>query len=227
MRPEGGAGRDGPVAGILLAGGTSSRMGRNKLLLDVEGEPLVRRAARRASSSGLSPVIVVLGHEAERVRGELSGLPCQVVVNPRFERGITSSLGTGLEAVPDEARAVVVMLADMPHVTPEMIGGLVERYRATTAPLVISDYEGVNAPPMLYDRSLFGELAAMTDGRCGKQVIRRHRDEAEVAHWPARALRDLDVPEDYERLVANRPEAKPRTTSLSPGGEDRGEGATR
>jgi CTP:molybdopterin cytidylyltransferase MocA len=68
------------------------------------------------------------------------------------------------------------------------------------APLVISDYAGVEAPPMLYDRALFGELAAMDDGRCGKQVVRRHRHEAEVLAWPAEALTDLDTPEDLARV---------------------------
>ncbi len=90
------------------------------------------------------------------------------------------------------------MLADMPFVTPEMIAGLIDRYRSSEAPLVISDYEGVNAPPMLYDRSLFGELLAMTGEGCGRQVVKRHRDEAEVLSWPASALADIDVPEDYE-----------------------------
>lgn len=195
--------RDGPVAGILLAAGTSSRMGENKLLLELDREPLLRRAARRALEAGLSPLVVVLGHEAERARLPLSGLPCETVINPDFEEGITSSLHAGLDAVPDGASALVVMLADMPYVTPEMIAGLVERYRTGTAPLVISDYDGVNAPPMLYDGSLFGELAAMEGPGCGRQVVKRHRSEADVCAWSAAALRDIDVPEDYERIAAD------------------------
>jgi molybdenum cofactor cytidylyltransferase len=119
-----------------------------------------------------------------------------VTVNPDHEAGIVTSLRAGLVALGDSTPAAVVMLADMPFVAAEMIAGLVERYRTTAAPLVISDYGGVNAPPMLYDRSLFAELAAMDDGRCGKQVIRRHRDEAEVLTWPEQALTDLDTPED-------------------------------
>ena len=193
--------RSGPVAAIVLAGGTSSRMGRrNKLLLQLEGESLLRRAVRRAIEAGLAPVTVVLGHEAERARAELAGLDCTAVLNPDYELGIVTSLRTGLDALPPAAAAAVVVLADMPFVTADMLAALAGRYRAGTAPLVISDYEGVNAPPMLYDRSLFGELAAMDDGRCGKQVIKRHRDEADVLRWPAAALTDLDTPEDLERL---------------------------
>ena len=190
------------IAGILLAAGTASRMGSNKLLFELDGESLLRRAARRALAGGLSPLLVVLGHQAERAREELAGLPCQVVVNPDYEQGITTSLQAGVAALSPAARAAVVLLADMPFVTPEMIAGLAARYRETGAPLVISDYDGVNAPPMLYDRSLFGEIRAMDGGRCGKQVVKRHRAEAEILAWPVAALADVDVPEDYARAKA-------------------------
>ncbi|HEY7216628.1 MAG TPA: nucleotidyltransferase family protein [Thermoanaerobaculia bacterium] len=195
--------RSGPIAGILLAAGTSSRMGSNKLLFQVQGESLLRRVARRALAGGLHPLLVVLGHEAARTARELDGLACQTVVNPGYEQGITSSLQAGLSALPAAARATVVMLADMPFVTSEMIAGLVARYRASEAPLVISDYAGVHAPPMLYDRALFGELQAMAEGSgCGRQVVKAHRHEAGVLSWPAAALADLDVPEDYARALA-------------------------
>lgn len=196
--------RSGPVAGILLAAGTSSRMGSNKLLFDLHGESVVRSAARRALAGGLSPLLVVLGHQADRVRQELEGLPCQTVVNPDYEQGINTSLKAGVAALPEGVQATMVLLSDMPFVTPEMIAGLIDRYRSNPAPLVISDYEGVNAPPMLYDRSLFGELLAMTGEGCGRQVVKRHRHEAEVLAWPAAALADLDVPEDYARVVGSR-----------------------
>jgi len=191
--------RTGPVAGILLAAGTSSRMGSNKMLFELDGESVLRGAARRALAGGLSPLFVVLGHQREKTEQELAGLPCEVVFNPEFEEGITSSLRAGLSALP-EVQAAVVMLADMPYVTSEMIAAIVARYRRSQAPLVVSDYEGVHAPPMLYDRSLFEELMAMTETGCGKQVVKRHRHEAEVLAWPARALSDLDLPEDYARV---------------------------
>lgn len=192
--------RSGQIAGILLAAGTSSRMGSNKLLFDLNGESVVRSAARRALAGGVDSLVVVLGHQADRVRQELEGLPCQTVVNPDFEQGINTSLKTGVAALPEDVQAAMVMLSDMPFVTPEMLSGLIARYRSSEAPLVISDYEGVNAPPMLYDRSLFGELLAMTGEGCGRQVVKRHRHEAEVLAWPAAALADLDVPDDYARL---------------------------
>jgi molybdenum cofactor cytidylyltransferase len=194
--------RSGPVAGILLAAGTSSRMGSNKLFFELNGESVLRGAVRRALAGGLSPSIVILGHERDKARREIEDLPCQWALNPLYEQGINSSLKSGVKAVPPEARAAMVLLADMPFVSPEMIAAMIARYRASAAPLVISDYEGVNAPPMLYDRSLFPELLAMTGEGCGRQVVKSHRGEAEVVSWPAAALADLDVPDDYDRLKA-------------------------
>lgn len=197
---EEGAAAVAGVAGVLLAAGTSSRMGCNKMLFELGGESVLRGAARRALAGGLSPLLVVLGHQAERARQELDGLACQVVINPDYDQGITASLKAGVSALPATAAATVVLLADMPLVSTEMIAEIVKRYRATGAPLVISDYGGVTAPPMLYDRRLFGELRQMTAGGCGRQVVKRHRTEAQVLSWPPATLADLDVPEDYARI---------------------------
>jgi molybdenum cofactor cytidylyltransferase len=195
-------GRIDRVAGILLAAGTSSRMGTNKLLLEIAGEPLVARAARQALEGGLDPLVVVLGHEAERVRAAIAHLACLPVVNPDFAAGQPSSVAAGIGTLPADTDAVVILLADMPFVTGEIVAGLVERRRASGARIVLTRYGDVQAPPALYDRSLFGELSRMTDGRCGREVIARHRDEAEALVWPAERLADLDVPEDLAAVRA-------------------------
>ena len=194
--------RTGPIACVVLAAGTSIRMGANKLLLDLDGEPVVRLAAQCALAAGLHPVVVVLGHEAalvERAIGELAS-QVRLVVNPDFLLGVNSSLRTGILSLPDTVSACVVMLADMPFVTSPMLSALVTEYRASLAPLVISDYDSVNAPPMLYDRALFGELMTMEGEGCGRAVVKRHRTEAAVLNWPAAALNDLDVPADYDLI---------------------------
>jgi molybdenum cofactor cytidylyltransferase len=189
--------RTGAVAGILLAAGSSARMGRNKLLLELSGETVIRRAARRAVAV-LDPVIVVLGHEADLVQHELVGLPCRTIVNPEHASGIHSSVEAGIAAVPADAEAAVVLLADMPLVTSAMIARLVETFRTSGAPLVISEYGDAVAPPHLYGRTLFPEL--LESG--GRQVIRRHRVRGAMLSWPASALTDLDEPADCERVEA-------------------------
>lgn len=194
--------REGPVAGIVLAAGPSSRMGKNKLFLVLEGETVLARAVRRAHAAGLDPVIVVLGHEAEGASALLEGLPCRTVVNPDYARGMNSSARAGIAAVPAGAAAAVVVLADMPLVTAEMIAAAVRRFRESDAPLVISEFGGVQAPPTIYARSLFAEVGSPEGEGCGKRVVRRHRGEACVLEWPASALADLDRVEDYERIKA-------------------------
>ncbi|MYB98439.1 MAG: nucleotidyltransferase family protein [Gemmatimonadetes bacterium] len=186
-------------------------MGRNKLLLELNGETVVRRAARTAIAAGLDPVIVVTGHAREVVEGELHGLRCRSVFNSEHAHGTHTSVAAGIGAVePTACAAAIVMLADMPLVTPPMLGALVERYRESGAPLVASRYGGdINAPPILYDRRLFGELREM-DARCGRQIVRRHRQEAVEMVWPSEAGRDLDRPEDYEwirEMLARRARA--------------------
>jgi len=190
------------VAGVVLAAGTSSRMGRNKLLLEVAGQSVLRRAVVTAVEAGLDPVLVVLGHESERARAEVDSLRCEVVLNPDFQEGIHSSLRTGIAAVPARCVAAVVLLADMPLVEARMIRTLVQRHEAERPALVVSDYEGVDAPPILYDRRLFGELRVLEGEGCGKRVVKRHTAEAVRIRWPARALTDLDRPEDVERVRA-------------------------
>ena len=192
---------DRRAAGVVLAAGSSTRMGRNKLLLELDGEPLVRRAVRAAVEAGLGEVVVVLGHEEERVRAALAGLPCTLVSNPEHERGPGTSLRAGVRHVRDTVGAVVIVLADMPRVPAEMSATVARRYRETGAPLVVSRYGDVQAPPTLYDRSLFGEVLAIPDDRGAKQVARDHAGAAVVVTWPEDASRDVDAPSDYESLL--------------------------
>ena len=195
--------RSGPlgVAAVVLAAGASTRMGENKLFLRLDGETLLRRTVTRAIMAGLDPVIVVIGFERERAERELEGLACRAVFNPQHAEGQHTSFRAGIAAVPGNSAGAVVLLVDMPRVTAAMIGTLVERYRETRAPLVISDYTGVSAPPTLYDRSLVPEILAMKGDGCGRHIVKRHRDEASAVVWPAERLADLDAPADLVHAV--------------------------
>jgi molybdenum cofactor cytidylyltransferase len=192
----------GPVAAVVLAAGTSSRMGRNKLLFELDGETVVRRTVRTAVEAGLDPVVVVLGHDAQPVRAALASLPCQFVVNARYAEGMNGSACAGVAALPPGVAAAVVLLGDMPFVSAAMLETLVERYRAGDALLVVSEYDGVQAPPSLFAASLFAEVAGEAGRGCPKRMRRRHPEATAVVAWPAAALADLDVPDDYERAKA-------------------------
>lgn len=190
------------IAGIVLAAGSASRMGTNKLLLRLRGESLVRRAARAAVEAGLDPVLVVLGHEADLARAELAGSGSVPVLNARHALGMSTSLDAGVAAVPADASAAVVLLADMPFVAAGMVRAVVDRYGEDAPPIVASRYGAVSAPPVLYARSLFTELRGGTGEGRGREVVQRHADEIAWLEWPRAALADLDEPDDVDRARA-------------------------
>src|SRR5437879_5005606 len=165
-------------AGVILAAGASRRMGKNKMLLELDGESLVRRAAKRALAAGLSPVVVVIGHEAARVRAELKDLPLVFANNPDYTGPTSGSLHRGLDTLGADVAAVVVMLGDMVRVTAETLALLVAAARGTAAPLVVSRYGDVTAPPPVFRRPLLAELLAGPGAGCAKAVVQAHDREA-------------------------------------------------
>lgn len=188
------------IGGIVLAAGESRRMGRNKLLLPLAGEPLVRRACRRGIAAGLHPLIAVLGHESERVAEALAGLDCRLVLNPQRGGPMSGSLQREIEALPADADGAVVMLADMVNVTEEMLRALVLSAQGSAALLVCSRYAGTLAPPVLFRRALFDELRTLTGESCGRAVIEHHLEHALYVEWPGAALADVDTPEEFAAL---------------------------
>jgi CTP:molybdopterin cytidylyltransferase MocA len=188
------------VAGILLAAGAATRMGRTKQLLPVDGVPMVRRAAEVMRAAGCAPLVVVTGHDADAVEAALDGLDvhCVRVADPTAPT--SASLHAGLRALGAEVASTVVLLADMVHVTAPMVAALVRADVSGTAPLQVSRYGDVPAPPLLFRRALWPELLAWTGEGCGKAVVRAHASEAGVHDWPVEALRDIDTPEDYAAL---------------------------
>lgn len=189
------------VAAVILAAGASTRMGRNKLLLPVDGEPMVHRAARRALAAGLSPVVVVLGHEGDRVRAALADLDITFATSADPTGPTSASLHAGLAALGREVTATVVMLSDMVRVTDAMLRTIVESSVRGAAPLEVSRYGDVLAPPLLFTRALWPELLASHGEGCGKAVVRAHQAEAGLHDWPETALRDIDTPDDYDALT--------------------------
>jgi molybdenum cofactor cytidylyltransferase len=189
------------IAGVVLAAGRSTRMGVNKLLLPFAGEHLVRRVVRVAIEGGLDPVLVVLGHDAAHVATALAGLSCRVVPNARHALGLNTSLDAGLAAVQPDVSAAMVLLADMPRVSAELVRALVRRRQDAGAAIVASRYGARAAPPVLYDRAVWGELRGGTgDGR-GREVLARHADEVAFVDWPAADGLDVDEPGDLDAAL--------------------------
>ena len=189
------------IAGVVLAAGRSQRMGRNKLLLELDGESLVRRAARNALEVGLSPVVVVLGFEAQHVGRALADLGVEIVVNHDFRGPSSKSFPAGLNSLPYDVGAAVVILPDMVHVSAETLRAVTAAAAASAAPLVVSRYGDVTAPPILFRRRLFAELLEWEGEGCGKPVVKAHAHEAAYVEQPPALLEDVDTPADWERIA--------------------------
>lgn len=188
------------IAAIILAAGASTRMGRTKQLLPVDGEPMVRRVALRALAAGCFPVVVVVGHDADRVRATLTDLEVSFATCPDPTGPTSASLHAGLRALGPAIESAVVLLADMVHVSDEMIRALRDASVRGSAPLEVSRYGEVLAPPLLFRRALWPELLAWHGEGCGKAVVRAHAHEAGMHDWPEPLLQDVDTPDDYEAL---------------------------
>lgn len=175
-------------------------MGQLKQLLPVGGQPMVRRVAEAVCAAGLAQVVVVVGAQAQVVGRTLDGLPLEIVINEAWAQGMSTSLGTGLHALRQEVGAALIVLADQPALTPGLLQALVDRHRATGAPIVAPLYQGRRGNPVLFDRSLFSELLAVEGDRGGRDLLARHRHEIEYVEFddPAVIL-DLDTRQDYEQ----------------------------
>ncbi len=195
------------VAAILLAAGASSRMGEPKQLLLFEGQTLLRRAVDAALASSCQQVVVVLGANAERVREEVSELPVEVVFNERWSEGMGSSVRAGLESLAvanDEGLGAVVLLpCDQPHLSCDVLNGLIEAHHASGKSIIVSGYNDIWGVPMLFARELWPELRELNGKRGAQSVARRHAKNVECVPFPGGAF-DLDTREDYARLLAGR-----------------------
>jgi len=187
------------VSGVVLAAGASTRMGMPKLLLPVGGEPLVRRTVRQVCDAGFDDVLVVLGSEWEKTLAALDGLPIRHAVNADYATGMGSSFRTAVSHL-GESEAAMFALADHPFVTTNEYRMVLDAWRQQSPAIVSVRYGEVVAPPHLWSREFFPELAQLQHG--ARSVLQRHQDRTLVLQFPPDLLMDLDTPEDYELVKA-------------------------
>jgi molybdenum cofactor cytidylyltransferase len=190
-------------AGLVLAAGSSRRMGSPKQLLPLNGRPLLEGVVAAANASALDEVVVVLGANADEILPAVDLGRARVVVNPDHAAGLGSSLRAGLAALgPDVARAMVI-LGDQPAVSAELFDRLLELQQSSGLPSAALRFGTLLHPPVVLERSLFGDLGSL-EGDVGCRAVVRGRPEL-VAPLPAEADGDhpidLDTPEDYRRAT--------------------------
>ena len=193
------------ISGIVLAAGTSSRLGRPKQLLDLGGRPVLRWVLDAALAASLDEIVVVLGHDADEIRAAVPiHQRVRVALNPDYLEGQSTSLRTGLRALDDGSEAAVVLLADQPGIRADAVDGVIGAWRKGAGPIVQASYGGKPAHPTLFSRELWPELEALTGDEGARSFIAahgRHRSHVEVGGEPPD---DIDTEADYRRAVARQ-----------------------
>jgi len=193
------------IAAVVLGAGRSSRMGGpNKLLAQIAGRPLVRIVVEKALGSRARPVIVVTGHQRERVEAALAGLPVQFVHNPSFADGLGTSLKAGIAALPAEADGAIVCLGDMPQVDATLIDRLIGAFDpAKGALVVVPTIDGKRGNPVVWSRRFFPDLMTVEGDVGARHLIGRYPEAvAEVPVAGTAAFTDVDTPEALEAVKA-------------------------
>ena len=193
---------DASVLGVVLAAGTSDRFGEsNKLLAEWEGRPLVAHVAGTLSRSAVDAVVVVVGHEADRVRAAVEGPDVTVVDNPDYEAGQATSVRRGALAARDRgADAALFALGDMPTVRPGTVDTLVSAFRAGAGSALAAAHEGTRGNPVLFGARHFDALADLSGDVGGREILLGDDDAALVETGDPGVLLDIDSPTDLDDL---------------------------
>jgi len=191
------------IAGLILAAGESSRMGTAKATLAYRGRTFLELIVETLREGGIERIVVVLGHRPEDIQRQVKLEAMEVVINPDYRFGQTSSLQAGLRALAaDDLEAVVLCLVDHPAVSAGTVRGIVTAFRESDAPVVIPTYHGRRGHPVLIARRLFEELLGLASDAGADSVVRRYRPTTQYVEVEDEGVViDVDDPEDYRRLA--------------------------
>lgn len=188
---------------MILAAGESRRMGSPKPLLRIGNRTFLEELIAVFEASSAEPVVVVLGHEAERLLDETAWGEAVPVVNPDYPKGMLSSIRAGLEALPESRiEGVLLCPVDHPRIPPSLVDHLIRRFEATRRPIVLPVHRGRRGHPVLFARELFAELREASDELGARQVVWNHQEELLEVPTDEEGIHiDVDTPQDYERLT--------------------------
>jgi len=192
------------IGGVVLAAGLSRRMGHNKLIAEVSGKSLVRHAAEAALAGGLDPVMVVTGHQAGEIEKALAGLAVDFVNNPSFADGLSTSLKRGIESLPADCAGAMVLLGDMPGISPELVARVIAAFDpAKGRSICVATADGERGHPVLWGRQFFAELMRLAGDQGARGLMAAHVENiVEVVAGDAGPLTDIDTPEALENYLA-------------------------
>lgn len=192
------------IIAVVLSAGESSRMGRPKALLPIDGQTFIERIVAALKQSGIERIIVVLGFNAEEMRREIEHLPVEILINPAYQQGQLSSLQVALRRLNSEedCDAILVHLVDHPYLSAAVVNRMIDRYRESKNCIVIPKYRGKRGHPVLFDRTLFSELLSAPLDQGAKAVVNAHPDQTlEIDTEEVGVTLDIDTPELYRQHV--------------------------
>jgi molybdenum cofactor cytidylyltransferase len=190
------------IGAIILAAGSSSRMGRAKQLIQIDGQSLLRRAIRAALDGGCSLVVVVTGAHADIVAPELADLPVIQAFNSAWEGGMGSSIRRGLSALLESESAIAaaaILLCDQPRLSADIVRTLLSTWSASGRPMAACEYGNTIGPPCCFAPSMFDALGRIGDADGAKKLLLSDRKNVQTLAWPDGRY-DLDTPQDWQRL---------------------------
>lgn len=186
---------------VVLAGGKSTRFHRNKMLERLDSMSIIQSVVQVALQSKADEVVVVLGHEAERIKEELKNFDCRIILNERYEEGQSSSVKAGVAAISHEAEAVLILPGDVAFIRPDLIDVVIKKFEESKAPVVVAAYKGEPGHPILFHNTLFQEILRISEAGAGlKEVVERHTHEIKTVETGAEEVTiDIDTQEDFSK----------------------------
>ena len=207
------------IAGVILAAGTSSRMGSaNKLLMAFKGHTIIEETLLQLSNSKVDSILVVTGHENTQIDGVLTGYltnrsnRIRSVFNCQYRLGRSESIKCAIRHIPEEADAALFMVADKPGVTSALINRAIERYRKDRPAILFIETPAARGHPIFFSRALFGELLSLTGDRVGNKLVLKYRDDAIALKDNGEQI-DVDNESDYRTLLREQATKQATVTS--------------
>lgn len=190
---------------ILLAAGSSSRLGRPKQLINYQGKTLIQNAIEAAQYSAADDLVVVLGSNSELIQTGIESKEVPVLVHTHWEEGMSSSMQCGLRYLLETSQVeqVILMLCDQPYVTQELLDQLMNGKKSSGNGIVASSYAGTVGVPALFDQDYFPELLVLKGTEGAKKVILNHQADTLLVGFPLGAI-DLDTEEDVQKFTGYR-----------------------
>lgn len=190
---------------LILAAGESKRMGKAKLLLPFGEKTIIETVIDNVVKSKVEKVLVVLGSDWEKIEKKIKNFPVKIVVNPHYARGMLSSIQEGFQALPKNAKAILVVLGDQPAVSSDIISKIIDAFKRTRKGIVLPVYKGNRGHPVLIDMKYRHEVEKLSPDVGLRGIVYNHpSDVLEVEVTTPSILQDIDNAGDYRRELKNK-----------------------